>query len=89
MNRYQIEEESPPPLLRVDPHLAKEQIERLQKLRASRNSEAVRDSIHRLKRAAAGTENLMPFLLEAVKAYATVGEISNALREVFGEYQPV
>jgi methylmalonyl-CoA mutase N-terminal domain/subunit len=89
MNRFRVENEVPPQLLRVDPALGKEQVERLKQLRAKRNASEVEASLARLKEAAEGTENLMPHIIHAVKAYATIGEICNTLREVFGEYRPV
>lgn len=89
VNRFCIENEVQPQIMRMDPDLAKRQIEELRQVRANRNQEEVKAKLARLKQAAEGTDNLMPYILEAVKAYATVGEICNALREVFGEYQPV
>lgn len=89
VNRFRLEEEPEPQLLRVDPALAKRQIERLEDLRSRRNAGKVEERLAALKRAAEGTDNLMPYILDAVRAYATVGEICHALREVFGEYQPV
>jgi methylmalonyl-CoA mutase N-terminal domain/subunit len=72
----------------VDPALEKEQIERLNRNRAERDQEAVNGALQRLERDARGTENLMPAIVEAVKVYATVGEIMGTLRKVFGEYRP-
>ncbi len=87
LNRFQAEEEKPSNLLRVDPAVRVSQIERLQKLRQEREGEAVQRSLAELKKAAQGDGNLMGPILEAVKAYATLGEICDVLREVFGEYQ--
>ena len=56
-------------------------------LRARRDSSLVRETLSALRRAAEGTENTMPFILDAVRAYATLGEICDALRDVFGSYQ--
>ncbi|WP_089968233.1 acyl-CoA mutase large subunit family protein [Lihuaxuella thermophila] len=89
VNRFCIENEVQPQIMRMDPELAKRQMEELRQVRANRDQEEVKSKLARLKRAAEGTDNLMPHILEAVKSYATVGEICNALREVFGEYQPV
>lgn len=89
VNRFRLENEVQPQLMRMDPQLAKRQIEQLKQVRANRNQEEVISKLARLKQAAEGTDNLMPHILEAVKAYATVGEICHALREIFGEYQPV
>lgn len=87
MNAFQIDEDSSPPLLRIDPAIEKEQIERLSRLKKERNTGDVNTSLNRLKTAAQGDENLMPPILHAVKRYATLGEICNVLREVFGEYK--
>ena len=87
MNRYTSEEQRPIELLRVDPAIEQSQVERVQALRARRNDEAARRAIEEVERRARGEENLMPAILAAVEAYATVGEISDALRRVFGEYR--
>jgi methylmalonyl-CoA mutase N-terminal domain/subunit len=89
VNRFQVEEEKPTNLLRVDPAVRVSQIEKLQKLKSERNSERVKESLTELKRVAEGNENLMIPILNAVKAYATLGEICDVLRGVFGEYQPI
>ncbi|WP_435873872.1 acyl-CoA mutase large subunit family protein [Polycladomyces subterraneus] len=89
MNRFQLKDEPQPPLHRVDPALERKQVERVQSLRARRDGQRVHETLAALKRAAEGTDNLMPHILACVKAYATVGEICHALRDVFGEYQPV
>jgi methylmalonyl-CoA mutase N-terminal domain/subunit len=87
MNAYTCEDEPVPPLLRIDPALERQQVARLQALRAQRNNAQVKAVLHRLEHAARGSENLMPLLLEAVECYATLGEIADTLRAVFGEYQ--
>jgi methylmalonyl-CoA mutase, N-terminal domain len=89
VNRFQIEEKPPKGLLKVDPTVRVSQIEKLQKLREERDNDVVKSSLAKLKKGAKGDDNLMPLILEAVKAYATLGEICDTLREVFGEYQPV
>ncbi len=89
VNRFQIEEEPPKDLLRVDPAVRISQIERMEKLRSERNNDKVQDILSSLRKAAGRSDNLMPIILEAVRAYATLGEICDALRDVFGEYQPV
>ncbi|GAA0351254.1 acyl-CoA mutase large subunit family protein [Bacillus horti] len=89
MNKYMIENEVPPELLRVDPEIGQKQKEKLEKLRANRDHGAVTEALANLHQAAVGTENLMPFILDAVRVYATIGEICNVLREEFGEYQGV
>jgi len=89
MNRFEVEEEKPTNLLRVDPSVRISQVERLRKLRSERDNDLVSKSLSELKRVAQGRENLMPSILSAVKAYATLGEICDVLRDVFGEYQQV
>jgi methylmalonyl-CoA mutase N-terminal domain/subunit len=86
MNQFQLEKEEAPDLLQVDPALAKKQIHSLHNLKKRRNKEEVQATLDQLKRAADSGENIMPYMLNAVRAYATVGEISNTLREVYGEY---
>jgi methylmalonyl-CoA mutase N-terminal domain/subunit len=75
-------------LLRIDPEVERGQVERLQAVRAKRDSAAVKTCLAALDQAARGTENVVPHILAAVKALATVGEISDALRAVFGTYRP-
>jgi len=89
VNRFQVEEEKPTNLLRVDPVVRTSQIERLQKLRSERDDAVVGKCLSDLKQGAKGNQNLIPLMLEAVKAYATLGEICDVLREIFGEYQQV
>jgi len=84
-----VEEEKPTNLLRVDPAVRTSQIERLQKLRSERDDVVVGKHLSDLKQGAEGDRNLIPLMLEAVKAYATLGEICDVLREIFGEYQQV
>jgi len=88
-NRFQVEEEKPTNLLRVDPSVRISQIERLKKLRSERDDKMVKKCLTDLKQGVEGDRNLIPLMLEAVKAYATLGEICDVLREVFGEYQQV
>jgi methylmalonyl-CoA mutase N-terminal domain/subunit len=87
VNRFQTEEETGVPLLRVDPAVEQAQVERLRALRERRDKEAVESSLIRLEEAARGAENLLPRILACVEAYATVGEISHRLRRVWGEYR--
>ena len=89
LNRFQVEEEKPGNLLRVDPAVRTSQIEKLKKLKSARDDKRLKKILSDLKKGAEGTDNLMPLILEAVKAYATLGEICDVLREVFGEYQQV
>jgi len=84
-----VAEEKPIDILQIDETVAKRQSERLRKLRADRSEQEVERRLHALRKAAEGKENLMPFLYEAVKAYATLGEICDAMREVFGIYEEV
>jgi methylmalonyl-CoA mutase N-terminal domain/subunit len=88
VNEY-VSEEKPLEVLQIDENVARRQEERLRKLRAERSGEEVRRRLDKLRHAAEGTENLMPHLYEAVKAYATLGEICDALRAVFGAYEEV
>jgi methylmalonyl-CoA mutase N-terminal domain/subunit len=75
------------PILRIDAEIERSQITRLNTLRARRDSARTKSALAELQRRAATTENLLPAILAAVEAYATVGEISDALRRAFGEYQ--
>jgi methylmalonyl-CoA mutase N-terminal domain/subunit len=74
-------------ILKVDPKIEKTQVKRLEDIRKNRDNKAVEQSLKRLKQAAGSKENLMPYIYDAVKAYASIGEISGTLREVFGEYR--
>jgi len=87
VNRFQAEKDSAVPLLRIDPEVERAQVQRLRALRARRDTARTAAAIAEVERRAPGSENLMPAVLAAVEAYATVGEISNALRRVFGEYE--
>ncbi|HTB10769.1 MAG TPA: methylmalonyl-CoA mutase family protein [Bryobacteraceae bacterium] len=86
VNRFRQEDEVSPQTFRMDPEIEKTQIARLRELRATRPP-PVEEKLDALELAARGSENLMPRILEACEAYATVGEISNRLRQVFGEYR--
>jgi len=87
VNEYTSEEKQLIPLLRISPDVEKTQLERLNVLKNSRDSKRVQRALDRLRNSADADENLMPIMLEAVKAYATLGEICGVLREVYGEYQ--
>jgi methylmalonyl-CoA mutase N-terminal domain/subunit len=88
LNRFQVAgEEKPTGLLKVDPAVGEKQVARLNELKSTRDNEAVRQALAELKTAAEGTANLMPPILKAVKALATLGEICDTLRDVFGEYE--
>jgi methylmalonyl-CoA mutase, N-terminal domain len=88
VNRYELEDEAELELLRIDPALEQQQIERVQALRGRRDPAAVEASLARLKEAAAREDgNLMPLLIEASRAYATLGEMCDALRETWGTWR--
>ncbi|MBI2026796.1 MAG: methylmalonyl-CoA mutase [Deltaproteobacteria bacterium] len=89
VNIFQENEKKLSKVQKIDERSIKKQISKLQTLRKKRNSKLVRESLSRLEQAAkTASENLFPYILEAVRGYATVGEISNTLRNVFGEYKP-
>jgi methylmalonyl-CoA mutase N-terminal domain/subunit len=87
VNDYIAGEERAIPTLRMNPQIEREQIQRLQALRAKRDTQKTRAAVAELERRAGTKENLLPAILGAVEAYATVGEISDTLRRAFGEYQ--
>jgi len=86
VNRFVAEEERPIPILRIDPEIERAQVARLQALRVRREKAKVRAALAAVEARAQSGENLLPAIQAAVEAYATVGEISDALRHVFGEY---
>jgi methylmalonyl-CoA mutase N-terminal domain/subunit len=87
VNRYRSEREQPIPILRIDPAIEQEQVGRLQALRARRDTALSAKALAEVESRARSRENLMPAILAAVEAYATVGEISDVMRRVFGEHQ--
>jgi methylmalonyl-CoA mutase N-terminal domain/subunit len=87
VNRFMAEQEKPLPTLRIDAEVERTQVERVKALRAKRDGAKTNAALAEVERRARGNENLMPAILGAVEAWATVGEISDALRRVFGEYQ--
>jgi len=87
VNRFQLEGQDGVPTFRVDPALERTQVERLRQVRASRSQTAVEEKLAALEHTAHTTGNLMPRIIEAAACYATVGEISDRLRRVFGEYR--
>jgi methylmalonyl-CoA mutase N-terminal domain/subunit len=87
VNRFQIAEEKSVPIQRIDPALEPRQVERLRALRAKRNKETWQSAIKSVEDTARTGENLMPRILAAVEANGTVGEISDAMRKVYGEYK--
>jgi methylmalonyl-CoA mutase N-terminal domain/subunit len=87
VNRYELDDEPPLDILRIDPALEQKQIERVQAMRAHRASDAADAALARLKDAAAGDANLMPLIVDASRAYVTMGEMCDALREVWGVWR--
>jgi methylmalonyl-CoA mutase N-terminal domain/subunit len=87
VNRYVQEDEKPIEILRIDPALERKQVERVQALRARRDSAAVERELARLRRVAETDENLMPVIVDAARAYVTMGEMCDALREVWGVWR--
>jgi methylmalonyl-CoA mutase N-terminal domain/subunit len=89
VNEFRTEEEVPIKILQIDPESEKELVQRLRKIKRERNQAKVNEALAKLHGAADDDKaNLMPFVLQAVKEYATLGEICGTLREVFGEYKP-
>ncbi|PWH13268.1 MAG: methylmalonyl-CoA mutase [Ardenticatenia bacterium] len=88
VNRFQVREERRLHTLRIDESVQHAQVQRLKQLRAERDSSAVIRALQELEVAAAGGDNLMPYILQAVETYATLGEICAVLRRVFGEHRP-
>nr|WP_320145354.1 methylmalonyl-CoA mutase family protein [uncultured Anaeromusa sp.] len=88
VNKFQIEEKPVEGLLKIDESVGKLQKDKLAKLRAKRDNAAVNAKLAALEVACKGEDNLMPLILDAVKAYATLGEVCGVMRKVFGEYQP-
>jgi methylmalonyl-CoA mutase N-terminal domain/subunit len=88
VNRYEVEEEQPIEILRIDPALEQKQIERVQAVRARRDAAAAEAALTRLKEEAAHDDrNLMEPIMEASRAYVTMGEMCDALREVWGTWR--
>jgi methylmalonyl-CoA mutase N-terminal domain/subunit len=86
VNRFMQQEASAENVFRVDDAIRKMQMDKITALKASRNNPAVHEALHQLAEAAKGSQNLMPFILTAVEHYATLGEIADTLRGIFGEY---
>ncbi|MBI5547686.1 MAG: methylmalonyl-CoA mutase family protein [Deltaproteobacteria bacterium] len=89
VNKFQTKEKASPPVFRVDSSVGEGQVRRLKELRAKRDNAAVQQALTRLEAAAKGSDNLMPHVLDAVRAYGTLGEICNVLRKVFGVYSDI
>ena len=86
VNAFELDEEKPIPLQHIDESLERKQVERLRALRARRDPAKWRAALKKVEDTARGTGNLMPVIVEAVEVNATVGEISDAMRRVYGEY---
>ncbi len=87
VNQFRSEEQRPIPLLRIDPEIERQQTDRVKALRARRDAKRVFAALEEVERRARTSENVMPAIQAGVEAFATVGEISDALRHVFGEYK--
>jgi methylmalonyl-CoA mutase N-terminal domain/subunit len=86
-NKFQVKEDEQPELLKIDFKVQGEQIKFLHKVKSERNNTVVGKRLEELGNAAKGNSNLMPFIIDATRAYASVGEICNTLRSVYGEYK--
>ncbi|REJ32372.1 MAG: methylmalonyl-CoA mutase, partial [Bacillota bacterium] len=89
VNEYVMEEEQPVPILKIGPEIQAKQLERLARVKRERDGARVQAALEEVRRVAATDENLLPPILEAVKAYATLGEIVDVLRSVFGDYEEI
>lgn len=87
LNMFQMDEEHPKNLLQINLKVQEEQIKFLKKIKSERNNNLIQEKLLILKNEAKGNNNLMPLIIDAVKCYASIGEICNTLREVFGEYK--
>ena len=86
VNQYQQKEPCTVPLLKIDEEVAKEQVNTLNKIKQERDNDKIQENLLKLKEAAKGTENLMPYIMDAIRVYASIGEIINTLKEIFGTY---
>ncbi len=88
MNRFVVDEkERELCLYEMDPEVSKKQIAGLQRIKAERDNKHVGATLEKLRQVAKGKQNIMPYLMDAVKAYATIGEITDVLRDVFGSFE--
>jgi methylmalonyl-CoA mutase N-terminal domain/subunit len=87
VNRYRVDEKPPEGLLKVDPQLEVQQVAKLKHIKATRDNDAVKRALAALEAAARGSDNVMPKILDCVRVYASLGEISDAMRNVYGEYE--
>jgi len=88
VNKYEEDEIEVPDLLRVDPESEREQLERLAAFKADRNHELVASRLEQIRTAAAGKDNMLPVIKDALRDRASMGEVSAAMQDVFGKYQP-
>ncbi len=88
VNDFTVETEEPIEVLRIDPELENRQVTKLTALKQRRDNDAVARALTRISETTAGPDNLMPVIIDAVRAYATLGEISDAMRDKFGQFQP-
>jgi methylmalonyl-CoA mutase N-terminal domain/subunit len=86
VNKFKTNEQEYKDILKIDLKVQEEQINFLKKVKSERNSDSVNEKLNLLKDAARGDQNMIPYILDAVKVYASIGEICNALRSIFGEY---
>jgi len=86
VNKY-VTDHPPVDILKIDPEVERRQVARLQEVKQTRDNKEVEESLERLRHAAEGQENLMPYVIECVRGYATIQEICDVLREVFGTYR--
>ncbi len=87
VNKFQIEEEAPKGLLKVDPMVGERQKDKIAALKEKRDNDRVKETLEALRKACKSNENVMPYILEAVREYATLGEVCGVMREEFGEYK--
>jgi methylmalonyl-CoA mutase N-terminal domain/subunit len=87
VTKFRTETQMPSGAFRIDPAMEQKQVERLVQVRKERNGEKVRKTLEEVREVAQGEGNLVPPVLEAVRAYASIGEICDVLRQVYGEYQ--
>jgi methylmalonyl-CoA mutase N-terminal domain/subunit len=86
VNDFSQKEPCSTSLLKIDEEIGKQQVESLEKIKQERDNEILKEKLEKLKKAAEGTENLMPYIIDAVREYASIGEIINTLKDVFGTY---
>ena len=87
VNQFSVQEKSNTPIFKIDDEVHKNQVEKLKKLKTNRDQKKVETSLNAISDAATSTQNLMPLVIEAVENYCTLGEISDALRKIFGEHR--